>query len=216
MNFKKLAKDATAQVEKYYHWAATIENTRWRRVARLGPPGLIALMIIVGTFSEEPTFYKDQEREPEGVSEAEAFSVKEDQAVSNTLEKPSVDKEVDSVPTYPITVVKTGLDFQNTFQGKLKVYPEKTVVEAYWYPECGESSVSTQTRTFTFVLPNDSTTASINDEWNPDCFGGQGERDTSNPYQIDPDGVIRIDSVEPSDGSIIVKDAVVITGGPTN
>ena len=116
--------------------------------------------------------------------------------------------------TYPITVVKTGLDFQYTYEGALQVYSDKTVVQATWTPQCGETaSVDYQTQRFTYTFSPDSSQMETKNEYS-DCFGKEGIRTQSDPFQLDSDGTIRVDLIEPSDGSLIREDFIVITGGP--
>ena len=118
------------------------------------------------------------------------------------------------ITTYPVTVVKTGLDFQYTYEGELKAYSDKTVIEATWTPECGDSApVDFQTQRFTYTLPTSSSQMETKNEYS-DCFGQEGVSHQSDPYQVDADGTIRVDLVEPSDGSLIREDFIVITSGP--
>ena len=46
-----------------------------------------------------------------------------------------------------------------------------------------------------------------------DCLGNEGITTDNYPYQVDPDGTIRANLVE-TDGSLIRKDFILITGGP--
>lgn len=47
-----------------------------------------------------------------------------------------------------------------------------------------------------------------------DCFGKEGVSTESDPFKVDFDGTIRVDLIEPSDGSLIRENFIVIMGEP--
>ena len=145
---------------------------------------------------------------------ATALQPEATETISEAKESVMTEIEVPSA-TYPVTVVKTGLDFQYTYDGELQVYPDKTVITATWKPQCGETtSVDYQTQRFTYTLPTGSSQMTTENEYS-DCMGKSGIRTESDPYRVDADGTIRVDLIEPSDGSLIREDFIIITGGPS-
>ena len=150
---------------------------------------------------------------PEGTADQSAVVLQEQETEMDSKPSVPVTSKAPS-ETYPITVVKTGLDFQYTYEGALQVYSDKTVVQATWTPQCGETaSVDYQTQRFTYTFSPDSSQMETKNEYS-DCFGKEGIRTQSDPFQLDSDGTIRVDLIEPSDGSLIREDFIVITGGP--
>lgn len=152
---------------------------------------------------------------PQEVTNEKATTLQSEETEVISVAEEPVAAEVE-VPdaTYPVTVVDTGLDFQHTYDGELQVYPDKTVIKATWRSRCGDiAPVDYQSQRFTYTLPSNSSQMAIRNEYS-DCFESEGVLTESNPFQIDPDGTIRVDLIEPSDGSLIMEDSIVITGGP--
>ena len=204
MTFVKKAADAsTKTIKRYYSWAGGIKNKKARLGTQFAPP-LLLLLLLGAVIGGEESGQNAIAPQPEKIEAA---------AVEQT-EKPIATEVKAPSATYPITVIKTGLDFQYTYEGELKVYPGKTVIEATWTPECGESApVDYQTQKFTYALPSDSSQMEIRNNYS-DCLGNEGINNEDAPYRVDPDGTIRADLIEPSDGSLIREDFIVITGGP--
>ena len=204
MPFVKKAADASAKtIKRYYSWAGELKSKKARLGAQFAPPLLLLSIIGASIGGGEPS-QNAIAPQPKRI---------ETTAVEKT-EKPIATEVKAPSATYPITVTKTGLDFQYTYEGELKVYPDKAVIEATWTPECGESApVDYQTQKFTYTLPSGNSQMEIQNEYS-DCLGNEGVNNESAPYRVDPDGTIRADLIEPSDGSLIREDFIVITGGP--
>ena len=97
-----------------------------RLAAVFSPPALI-IGLILSVFSSEATT-----RQPTTLSSQQSHELASKPSELVKTEEPSA--------TYLITVVKTGLDFQYSYEGELEVYAGKTTIEATWAPECGDSA----------------------------------------------------------------------------
>lgn len=200
--FRKATHASIKAITRYYSWARGLRNKRARLTATFAPPVIILGLIGASVVSEEPS-QKVAEPQPERIETASAKKVEE--PLATEVKAPDA--------TYPITVVKTGEDFQNTYEGELKVYSGKTVIEATWKPECGPAaSVDYQTQKFTYTFASGSSEIEIQNNYS-DCLGNEGITTDNYPYQVDTDGTIRADLVE-TDGYLIRKDFIIITGGP--
>ena len=202
-SLKKATNASIRSIKRYYSWAGGLKNKKVRLGTQLAPP-LLLLVLLGAVIGSEESGQNAMAPQPTKIEAA---------AVEQT-EKPTATAVKAPIATYPITVVKTGLDFQYTYEGELKVYPDKTVIEATWTPECGDSApVDYQTQKFTYTLPSGSSQMEIRNEYS-DCLGNKGVNSENAPYRVDPDGTIKADLIEPSDGSLIREDFIVITGGP--
>lgn len=200
---KKAANASTKTIKRYYSWAGGLRNNKARLGAQFAPL-LLLLSILSASIVGGESSQNAIEPQPKRI---ETASVEE-------IEKPIATEVKAPSAIYPITAVKTGLDFQYTYGGELKVYPDKTVIEATWTPACGDSSpVDYQTQKFTYTFTSGNSQMETRNEYS-DCFGNEGVSSESDPYRVDPDGTIRVDLIEPSDGSLIREDFIVITGGP--
>lgn len=200
---KKAANASTKAIKRYYSWARGLQNKKARLGAQFAPP-LLLLWILGASIGGKESSQSVIAPQPKRIETASIE--KAETPIAIEVKAPSA--------TYPVTVTKTWLDFQYTYEGELKVYPDKTVIEAIWTPECGASaSVDYQTQKFTYTLPSGSSQMETQNEYSG-CLGNEGVSNESDPYQVDPDGTIRVDLIEPSDGSLIREDFIVITGGP--
>ena len=188
-------------IKAYYKWAGNLPKGKGRRtLGRVAPALLLFILIPVG--GGEPT-------EPTQANK---------QATSAVVEPVRAEAETSSIETnlssYPVTIVRTGLDFEYTYEGTLVVYADKTVIEATWRSECfTPAQLNETTNEYTYTILTDSSTLEVENNFT-DCLAGEkGVLNDEYPVVIDSDGTIRADAIE-SDGTIIVKDSIVITGGP--
>ena len=188
-------------IAAYYKWANGIRN---RKVAfgMMALPPVLLLGLIVGSGADS--------------SQQNQLAIVDSGTPATTTPvstKPAEPSGPVAEATYPVTVTKTGIDFQHTFDGVMEVYPDKTIVIATWTPECGDiAPVDYQTQKFIYTLPNDSSEMKTVNEFS-DCMNNKGTLNETDTYRIDPDGTIRVDLVD-DDGSFIQENFLVITGGP--
>ena len=183
----------------YYRWAAGLENRKASVAAMSVPPVLLLALMIGGGADSSST--------PEQIvaTESEQTEVLSTSSLEKVIPAPEA--------TYPVTVTRSGADFQNTFDGTMEVYPDKTVVTATWSPECGEGApVAQQTQKFTHTMPAGSFEMETTREFS-DCMNNEGTLSETDTYRIDSDGTIRVDLID-DDSSLIREDFVVIEGGP--
>lgn len=211
-------------IKGYYQWAGNLPKGRGRRTLGRVAPAILLLGIIsiASGESTEPKLVDNATTQVavEPIKEKAKANLTEPNVPKVAVEPAEKETKADlvesDVTAYPVTIVKTGEDFQYTYSGELKVYADKAVIEATWQPECGDvAPVDFQTHRITYTLNSDSSTVDTTGNFS-DCFGKEGVlKDDSDPYQVDSDGTIRVDLIEPSDGSLVRKDFIVITGGPT-
>ena len=185
----------------YYKWAGNLPKGKGRRTLGRVAPALL-LFILIPAGGGEPT-------EPTQTNKHATSAVVE--PVRAEAETSLIDT---NLPSYPVTIVRTGLDFEYTYEGTLRAYADKTVVEATWRSECfAPAQLNETTNEYTYTILTDSSTLEAENNFT-DCLAGEkGVLSDTYPVEIDSDGTIRADAIE-ADGTIIVKDSIVITGGP--
>lgn len=120
-SFLKQTANRTVKITKhYYKWANGLSNRKIRLVAVFAPPlfvlGALSSIVAPGETANQNAI----------VSQKQSTETASEPSVPVVSEAPS--------ETYPIAVVKTGLDFQYTYEGELQVYSDRTVVQATWTP----------------------------------------------------------------------------------
>ena len=183
----------------YYKWAAGLKSRKMSVGAMAAPPVLL-LLLMIGSGADSSPLDRSAGVEPDPITESAPIEPIESIAASPDA-------------TYPVTVTRSGLDFSNTFDGIMEVYPDKTVVVATWTPECGDTApVAQQTQKFTHTMLPGSFEIKTAKEFS-DCMNNRGALYETGTYQIDSDGTIRVDLID-DDGSLIRQDFTVIRGGP--
>ena len=130
-------------IAAYYRWAAGLQSKKISVGAMAAPPVLL-LLLMIGSGADSSPSERAAVVEPEPIAESVPVERLEPITVSP-----------DAV--YPVTVTRSGLDFSNTFDGIMEVYPDKTVVVATWTPECGDTApVAQQTQKFVHTMPSGS------------------------------------------------------------
>lgn len=187
-------------IKKYRDWSASRKTSKGRLLAFSAPVLVVLGLLGLGSMSSEP-----EAIEPE-VSKAE---VVEPEAVKAEVVEPTPVADAAEMGGEKVQVIKTGLDFQDVYEGERFEESDGTfrvVVEV----DEGCPGSGRRDYEFTYSLETQILSETIIDIKN--CSGQNGVYPWgSNPFEIESDGTIRVDSLE-DDGTIIVDDYLVISG----
>jgi hypothetical protein len=169
--------------------------------------GLIILAVIVS-----PDSFRQEQSEPIAPPTQAPLTADEIDASKEASAKRAAVKATTSMLSEPkgepVSVIKTGIDFTDTYEGERISSPDGSFVVVV---EVREGCPGVGSRNYEFKYSPDT---GIVDETIIDvdsCTGENGRYPwASMPATIDANGVLTADAVE-TDGSIIVKNAIVIT-----
>lgn len=191
-----------AATAKYYKWAGGLRDNRVRLGAQLLPP--VLLLWLVGSVFGGGSVPELQSRVIEN----------ENDAGRATGTETSIEDRGEYIETVPYSIKRSGLDFKNVFDGSLFRYQNKQILTGNYTYRCGPSApVPSATQNITYIIPDSGDQLTIEVLNATNCFGQKSSRPDryAMSFSIDEDGIIRADAIEPSNGNIIVKDALVAT-----
>ena len=192
---------AKAVAAKYYNWAGGLSDRRVKLGAQLLPPVLI-LWLVGSVFGG-------------GASETRSRGMENENYGDRTTGiGASIEDRGEYIETVPYSIKRSGLDFENVFSGSLFRYQDEQILTGNYTYRCGASApVTSALQNITYIIPNSGDQLTIEVLNATNCFGQKSNRPDryTMPFSISEDGTIRADAIEPSDGSVIVKDALVAT-----